>query len=80
MPLSLDGSQRGQAERVQEFIRHLTQHSVIPVDTWDERLSTVSAEKALVEGGVKRGKRKLLRDTLAATLILQGYLERLRFR
>jgi len=42
---------------------------------WDERLSTAAAERAMVEAGVKREKRRQARDTVAATIILQGYLD-----
>ncbi len=47
----------------------------MPVLTWDERLSTVAAEKALLEGDMSRKKRKKVIDQVAAVLILQGYLD-----
>ena len=79
LPRSMDGSIGKQAEVILDFCELLSQHTDIPVDTWDERLSTVAAERLLSEAGVKRGKRKAQRDALAAALVLQGYLDRARF-
>ena len=78
LPRSMDGSIGKQAEVILDFCKLLSQHTDIPVDTWDERLSTVAAERLLSEAGVKRGKRKAQRDALAAALVLQGYLDRAR--
>ena len=78
LPLHLDGHAGPQAEKVLAFVEGLRTALGIPVTTWDERLTTVAAERALLEGGVRRAKRKSLRDRLAAVLILQGYLERRR--
>lgn len=78
MPRSLDGSLGRQAELVQAFVDRISRATAIPVETWDERFSTVAAEKALIETGMKREKRKQHRDALAAAFILQGYLDRLR--
>lgn len=75
MPFSLDGSLGPQAEKVGRFIDALKTETDIPVTTWDERLSTVSAERALLEGDVSRAKRKQTIDRVAAALILQGYLD-----
>ncbi len=76
MPRSLDGSLGKQAQAVQSFVDLLKENTDIPVVTWDERLSTVAAERALLETGMKRDKRKKHRDSLAAAFILQGYLDR----
>jgi putative Holliday junction resolvase len=76
LPRSLDGSIGRQAETVLAFSRALAQRTDIPVDTWDERLSTVAAERLLQQAGLKRGKRKAHRDALAAALVLQSYLDR----
>lgn len=73
LPRSLDGSIGRQAERVLDFSRALSQH--VPVDTWDERLSTVAAERLLLDTGMKREKRKEKRDAMAAAIILQAYLD-----
>ncbi|TET37633.1 MAG: Holliday junction resolvase RuvX [Dehalococcoidia bacterium] len=76
LPRSLDGSIGKQAERVLSFSKVLSQRTDVPVDTWDERLSTVAAERLLRDAGVKSDKRRARRDAMAAAIILQGYLDR----
>ena len=76
MPRSMDGSLGKQAQAVQSFIDLLKEGTRIPIVSWDERLSTVAAERAMLEVGMKRDKRKKRRDSLAAAFILQGYLDR----
>jgi putative Holliday junction resolvase len=75
LPRSLDGSLGRQARVVQDFVELLKSRTSIPVITWDERLSTVAAERALLEAGTKRDQRKRHRDAVAAAFILQGYLD-----
>jgi putative Holliday junction resolvase len=75
LPRSLDGSMGRQAQTVQAFIELLKSHTELPIIIWDERLSTVAAEKTLLEAGTKRDKRKRHRDAVAAAFILQGYLD-----
>ena len=75
MPRSLDGSLGRQAQAVQSFVDLLKKRTDILVVTWDERLSTVAAERTMLEVGMKRDKRKKHRDSLAAAIILQGYLD-----
>ena len=75
-PLKLDGSEGQSVDMVNEFAEALKQFTDIPVIFQDERLSTVSAERMLIEGGVRREKRKDLIDSVAATVILQNYLDR----
>ena len=75
LPLSLDGSIGNQAETVLAFARTLSESIDVPVDTWDERYSTVAAESMLLETGMKSRKRKGRRDALAAAIILQSYLD-----
>jgi putative Holliday junction resolvase len=75
LPLSLDGSLGNQAQAVQAFVELLEKRTETPIVTWDERLSTVAAERMLVEVGMKRDKRKKHRDSLAAAFVLQGYLD-----
>ena len=75
MPLSLDGSEGPQAQKVGRFIEALKAETDIHITTWDERLTTVAAERALLEGDVSRAKRKKTIDRVAAALILQGYLD-----
>jgi len=78
MPRSLDGSLGKQAQAVLSFIDLLKEYTQLPVVAWDERLSTVAAERTMLELGMKRDKRKKRRDSLAAAFILQGYLDRAR--
>jgi putative Holliday junction resolvase len=75
LPRSMDGSIGKQAERVLTFTRELSERADIPVETWDERLSTVAAERLMVDAGVKGEKRKANRDAMAAAIILQSYLD-----
>lgn len=58
-----------------EFAEQIKQKLNIPVHLWDERLTTVAAERTLIEADVSRKKRKLVIDKMAATLILQNYLD-----
>jgi putative Holliday junction resolvase len=60
---------------VQAFIELLKSNTELPIVTWDERFSTVAAERTLLEAGTKRDKRKKHRDAVAAAFILQGYLD-----
>lgn len=76
LPRSLDGSIGPQAQKVQAFAKKLSQQ--LPVESWDEWLSTAAAERLLLAAGVRREQRKKHRDALAATIILQSYLDRLR--
>ena len=78
MPRSLDGSLGKQAQAVQSFAEALKSRTDLPVVDWDERLSTLHAERMMVEAGVKRGKRKGRLDSVAAAIILQGFLDRQR--
>jgi putative Holliday junction resolvase len=75
LPRSMNGSIGRQAEKIIDFSRALVQRVDIPVDTWDERLTTVAAERLLVDTGMKREKRKGKRDAMAAAIILQAYLD-----
>jgi len=75
LPLNMDGSKGEMALEVEEFVVQLQAVSKIDVSVSDERLTSVEAERVLLEGDVKRKDRKRLRDGLAATLILQGYLD-----
>ncbi len=75
VPRNMNGSIGRAAEQVYFFIEQLREKFPIPIDTWDERLSTVAAERVLLEADMSRGKRKKVVDKLAAVLILQGYLD-----
>lgn len=74
LPRSLDGSLGREAEKAQQFAALLARELDIPVELWDERLSTVEATRRLRESGTK----KMSKDALAAALILQGFLDRRR--
>jgi putative Holliday junction resolvase len=76
LPLNMNGTIGPQARKVQEFARILEEHFRVPVESWDERLTTVAANRALTETGASRRKRRLVVDRIAATLILQGYMDR----
>ncbi len=78
IPRSLSGELGPQAEKVQAFVGSLARMALVPVVEWDERLSTVAAERAMREAGLKAGRRKARRDAVAAAFILQGYLDSLR--
>lgn len=78
LPYSMDGSLGKQAQQVQDFLSRLSQHLDIPLETWDERLSTISAARKMVEAGVGKEKRREQIDAAAAALILQGYLDKRR--
>jgi len=75
LPLNMNGTQSANSKEVLEFAEALGGSISIPVKTWDERLTTVGAEKALLEANMSRLKRKRLNDMVAAQLILQGYLD-----
>jgi len=77
-PKNMNGTVGPQAEKVQDFINELLKVKNIKVVYVDERLSTVTAEKTLIAGDVSRRKRKTVVDKLAATVILQTYLDRLK--
>ena len=63
------------AEACMEFANNLERRTGLEVVMWDERLTTVSADKALMESGVRRENRKAVIDQIAAVFILQGYLD-----
>lgn len=75
LPLNMNGTVGPKALEVQEFAAGLGACTALEIVFWDERLSTVSAERTLLEADVSRKKRKGLRDKLAAVYILQAYLD-----
>ena len=77
LPLNMNGPLGPKAAEVKELGQILEQEIGLPIDYWDERLSTVSAQRVLLEGDVSRRKRKQHIDKLAAVYILQAYLDRL---
>ncbi|MCK5426484.1 MAG: Holliday junction resolvase RuvX [Thermodesulfovibrionia bacterium] len=78
IPKMLNGTIGIQGEKVMEFVNELKKAISLPVTLWDERLSTLAAERALLEANVRRKKRKSLRDKVSAILILQNYLDSIR--
>jgi putative Holliday junction resolvase len=75
VPWRLDGTAGPQAEKVMGFVESLRRAVRVPVETWDERLTTVAADELLAEAGVHRRDRKERIDRAAAALILQDYLD-----
>lgn len=77
LPINMDGSQGPRAQATRAFVRNMSEKTLIPFTFWDERLSTVAAERALLEMDVSRKKREERIDSAAASFILQGALDRL---
>jgi putative Holliday junction resolvase len=78
LPLNMDGTVGPRAQATQAFVRNLAPLLPLPVVMWDERLSTVAAERTLLEADLSRAKRAAVIDRGAAAFILQGVLDRLR--
>jgi putative Holliday junction resolvase len=75
MPRNMDGSYGPAALKVQDFVAALRNVVTIPIRTWDERLTSVQANRFLIEGNVRREKRKAKVDKMAAAILLQSYLD-----
>jgi putative Holliday junction resolvase len=78
LPRNMNGSIGPRARKTLAFAEALRKALGIPVDLWDERLTTVAAEKSMAEGGVRPSRRRGTVDRVAAQLILQGFLDSLR--
>jgi putative Holliday junction resolvase len=78
LPINLDGSQGRRAQATRAFATNLARLSSVPILLWDERLSTVAAERTLLAADLSRRRRGQVIDKVAATLILQGALDRLK--
>ena len=78
LPRNMDGTLGPAATEALALAETLSNALDLPVDTWDERLTTVAAERAMAEGNLSRKKRLEIRDRIAAQLILEGYLESLK--
>ncbi len=76
-PLNMDGSSGAAVEKVDEFVVRLQEQTDLPIELWDERMSSLSAERVLIEGNISRRKRKGVVDKIAAQIILQSYLDSL---
>ncbi|MCU0855168.1 MAG: Holliday junction resolvase RuvX [Rhodobacteraceae bacterium] len=79
LPLNMDGSEGPRCQSTRAFARNLERLTPLPIGFWDERLSTVAAERALLEADTSRKRRGEVIDHVAAGVILQGALDRLRY-
>jgi putative Holliday junction resolvase len=75
LPLNMNGSNSESTDKAEAFAEKLRQAAPVPVEMWDERLSSVSAERLLIDAGTSRQKRKGMVDRIAAQIILQNYME-----
>jgi len=77
LPVNMDGSEGPRAQKSRAFVRNMAPLTALPFAFWDERLSTVAAERTLIEMDFSRRKRAQKIDSAAAAFILQGVLDRL---
>jgi putative holliday junction resolvase len=77
-PLHMSGSESRQSQYTEEFTKRLTDHTGLPVTYWDERLTSVEAERVLREAAVTVDQKRKAVDRLAAVLLLESYLDHLR--
>jgi putative Holliday junction resolvase len=77
LPVNMDGSEGARAQATRAFARNLATLTDLPIALWDERLSTVAVERALIRADASRAARKAVIDQHAAAYILQGALDRL---
>jgi putative Holliday junction resolvase len=75
LPLHLSGEEGTQAKQARRFGERIAERLGIPVETWDERMTTAQAERHLIASGVRRKKRKEIRDSLSAVILLQSALD-----
>lgn len=75
LPKNMNGTLGPSAQRAQELAQIIEEETSLPIEMWDERLSTMAAQRTLLEGDVSRAKRKKVVDKMAAVFILQGYLD-----
>ena len=76
LPINMNATEGERAKLTLEFREKLERRTGLPVVMWDERLTTVAADKAMIEAGIRREHRREYVDMIAAVLILQGYLDR----
>ena len=79
LPLNMDGSEGPRCQSTRAFARNLERLTPLPLMYWDERLSTVAAERALIEADTSRARRAQIIDHVAAAYILQGALDRMAY-
>lgn len=75
LPRNMDGTVGPQGNKVLHFVEEVKKQLELPVELWDERLSTVAAEKILLQADLSRKRRRKVIDKIAAAIILQGYLD-----
>ncbi len=75
MPKNMNATEGERVELTMEFKEKLERRTGLPVHMWDERLTTVAADRTMMEAGIRRENRKDYVDMIAATFILQGYLD-----
>jgi putative Holliday junction resolvase len=80
LPLRLDGTEGDAAAAARVLADEASRHTGLPVEMWDERLSSVAAERALLESGMRRERRRETVDAVAAAIMLQGWLDAARGR
>ena len=78
LPKNMDGSEGPRAQSTRAFAKNFSKKTPLPITFWDERLSTVAAERALLEADTTRKRRAEVIDHVAAAYILQGFLDRLK--
>ncbi len=74
-PKNMNNTEGERCEKTKEFAELLSKRVEVPIEFWDERLTTVAADKIMMESGIRRENRKEYVDEIAAVLILQGYLD-----
>lgn len=75
LPRNMDGTYGPAAQKVQAFVTQLRSVVEVPIRTWDERLTSAQANRILIQGDVRRDKRKEKVDAMAAAILLQSYLD-----
>jgi putative holliday junction resolvase len=75
LPRNMDGSYGPAAQKVQDFVEALKGVVGVPIKTWDERLTSAQANRVMIQGNVRRDKRKEKVDAMAAAILLQSYLD-----
>ena len=78
LPLNMDGSEGPKCQSTRDFAKNFSSIVSLPITFWDERLTTVAAERSLLSADLSRKKRKRVVDSVAAVLILQNLLDRLK--
>ena len=76
LPINMDGTEGPMAQAIYDFAKELKEIVEVPIEFWDERLTTMEAERLMLEADLSRKKRKKLDDRMAAQLILQGYMDK----